>query len=263
MVLNQFFAQEIIGLKQLAKLKQQKKWKMIYAYNDITEQDWLNYKKETAKLFVDEDQSISQNINDLNKKWLNFHHMSKVRKFFTKTESVKKIMLNNRQKTTLMNIMSKVKLVSTVLPHDITPDNIAEYLHNLITINNLLIMINSFMNREIKSIVIDRVIVIENDEEILKIAPECIKKEVNVHFQNIAGSFNHEKLISGRWVDQYSPKTDIDINIYEELMDYITQEELDYYISILPNAKASGPSKISYEMIKHKDVVRSLKKTIY
>src|SRR5688572_14915757 len=72
MVLNQFFAQEIIGLKQLAKLKQQKKWKMIYTYDDMTEQDWLNYKEETAKLFIDEDQSSSQNINDLNKKWLNF-----------------------------------------------------------------------------------------------------------------------------------------------------------------------------------------------
>ncbi|RGB25517.1 hypothetical protein C1646_771616 [Rhizophagus diaphanus] len=78
-----------------------------------------------------------------------------------------------------------------------------------------------------------RVIVTENDEEILKIAPECIKKEV----------------------EQYSPKTDINVNIYDGLMDRITQEEMDYHISILPNGKALGPSKISYEMIKHSSAV--------
>ncbi|RGB27887.1 hypothetical protein C1646_768512 [Rhizophagus diaphanus] len=188
MVLNQFFAQEIIELKQLAKLKQQKKWKMIYAYDNMTEQDWLNYKEETAKLFVDENQSILQNINDLNKKWLNF-----------------------------------LKLVSTVLPHDITPDNIAKYLHDLITINDLLIVqykadLIQYKNTQIKNFMQNRyrVIVIENDKEILKTAPEYI-----------------------------------DTNIYEGLMDYITQEEVDYHISILLNGKASGPSKISYEMIKH------------
>ncbi|CAB4442048.1 unnamed protein product [Rhizophagus irregularis] len=54
MILNQFFAQEIVGLKQLVKLKQQKKWKMIYAYDEMTDEDWLKYKDETAKLFIDE-----------------------------------------------------------------------------------------------------------------------------------------------------------------------------------------------------------------
>ncbi|RGB25059.1 hypothetical protein C1646_772266 [Rhizophagus diaphanus] len=134
-----------------------------------------------------------------------------------------------------MDIMNEVKLVSTILPHDITPDNIAEYLHDLIIINDLLIVqykadLIQYKNIQIKDFVQNRyrVIVTENDEEILKTAPKCIKKEVNAHFQNIAGSFNHEKLISGIWVDQYSPKADIDINIYKGLMDYITQEEVDY-----------------------------------
>src|SRR4051812_26170741 len=34
-------------------------------------------------------------------------------------------------------------------------------------------------------------------------------------------------------------------------MDPPTMEELDYHIQLLPNGKATGPSKISYEMIKH------------
>ncbi|RGB37722.1 hypothetical protein C1646_756579 [Rhizophagus diaphanus] len=182
--------------------------------------------------------------------------MSKVCKLFTKTESVKKVVLNNRQKITLMDIMNEVKLVSTVLLHDIISNNIAEYLRDLITINDLLIvqykadliqykntqikdfvqnrcdnlmndkkkMINSFMNQEIKSIVIDRIIVTENDEEILKTAPECIKKEVNAHFQNIAEPY------------------------------HTRGGELSYIYSSILNGKASGPSKILYEMIKHSSV---------
>ncbi|CAB4404877.1 unnamed protein product [Rhizophagus irregularis] len=279
MILNQFFAQEIVGLKQLAKLKQQRRWKMIYAYDEMTDEDWLTYKDETAKLFINESQPTSDNINDLNKKWINFrkklieltqqscdkrksretlikqkkimlnrkksshfkdsksyqhicfirnlrkklqrisksqkkdsfniNHMSKSRAFFTKSESVKKIVLNNRQKTTLTSIMDKVKLASTVLTNDITLINIVLYLEELKKLNDLLIiqykaeliqykdiqmkdyiqercddlmnnkkkMINSFMNREIKSIVIDRVIVTENNDDILKTDPQSIKKE--------------------------------------------------------------------------------------
>ncbi|CAB4405836.1 unnamed protein product [Rhizophagus irregularis] len=353
MILNQFFAQEIVGLKQLAKLKQQRRWKMIYAYDEMTDEDWLTYKDETAKLFINESQPTSDNINDLNKKWINFrkklieltqqscdkrksretlikqkkimlnrkksshfkdsksyqhicfirnlrkklqrisksqkkdsfniNHMSKSRAFFTKSESVKKIVLNNRQKTTLTSIMDKVKLASTVLTNDITLINIVLYLEELKKLNDLLIiqykaeliqykdiqmkdyiqercddlmnnkkkMINSFMNREIKSIVIDRVIVTENNDDILKTDPQSIKKEVNNHFQHIAGSTNQEKILSGIWIDQYSPRDYVDVNIYDGLMDHITQEEIEYHISLLPNGKASGPSRVSYEMIKH------------
>ncbi|PKK55246.1 hypothetical protein RhiirC2_802954, partial [Rhizophagus irregularis] len=56
MILNQFFAQKIVGLKQLAKLKQQRRWKMIYTYDEMTDENWLTYKDKTAKLFIDEPQ---------------------------------------------------------------------------------------------------------------------------------------------------------------------------------------------------------------
>ncbi|CAB4425398.1 unnamed protein product [Rhizophagus irregularis] len=205
----------------------------------------------------------------------NINHMSKSRAFFTKSESVKKIVLNNRQKTTLTSIMDEVKLVSTVLTNDVTLTNIVLYLEELKKLNDLLIiqykaeliqyrdiqmkdyiqercddlmnnkkkMINSFMNREIKSIVIDRVIVTENNDDILKTDPQSIKKEVNNHFQHIAGSTNQEKILSGIWIDQYSPRDYVDVNIYDGLMDHITQEEIEYHISLLPNGKASGPSR--------------------
>ncbi|CAB5190258.1 unnamed protein product [Rhizophagus irregularis] len=104
--------------------------------------------------------------------------------------------------------MDEVKLVSSVLISDITPTNIVLYLEKLKELNNLLIiqykaeliqyrdiqmkdyiqercddlmnnkkkMINSFMNREIKSIVIDRVIVTENNDDVLITDPQSIKK---------------------------------------------------------------------------------------
>ncbi|CAG8782724.1 12554_t:CDS:2, partial [Rhizophagus irregularis] len=108
--------------------------------------------------------------------------------------------------------------------------------------NNKKKMINSFMNREIKSIVIDQVIVTENNDDVLITDPQSIKKR---------RSTNQEKILSGIWIDQYSPRNYVDENIYDGLIDHITQEEIEYHISLLPNGKASGPSRVSYKMIKH------------
>ncbi|CAB4412496.1 unnamed protein product [Rhizophagus irregularis] len=44
------------------------------------------------------------------------------------------------------------------------------------------------------------------------------------------------------------PKDYINSNIYDGLMDEITQ---DYHISLLTNGKVSGLSKMFYEMLKH------------
>ncbi|CAB4438672.1 unnamed protein product [Rhizophagus irregularis] len=70
----------------------------------------------------------------------NINHMSKSRVFFTKSENVKKIVLNNRQKTTLTSIMDEVKLVSIILTGNITPIKIVLYLEELKELNNLLII---------------------------------------------------------------------------------------------------------------------------
>ncbi|CAG8765713.1 8009_t:CDS:2, partial [Rhizophagus irregularis] len=70
-------------------------------------------------------------------------------------------------------------------------------------------------------------IVTENNDDVLKTDPQSIKKEVNNHFQQIAGSTNQEKILFGIWIDQYSPRNYVDENIYD------------------------GPSRVSYEMIKH------------
>ncbi|CAB4479533.1 unnamed protein product [Rhizophagus irregularis] len=77
------------------------------------------------------------------------------------------------------------------------------------------------------------------------------EKEVINHFQNVTSSLNQDKILTGKWVKQYMPKDYINSNIYDGLMDEITQEVVDYHISLLTNGKVSGPSKMSYEMLKH------------
>ena len=112
-------------------------------------------------------------------------------------------------------------------------------------------MINSLTNREIKYITIDKIYKEIDGEDLLFTDEKSVKHLTNHHFQTIAGSVNQEKEIVGMWQDQYRPKKDIDGNIYNHLMDEPSWEEWIETIKNLPNGKAAGPSKISYEMIKH------------
>lgn len=107
------------------------------------------------------------------------------------------------------------------------------------------------MSKEVKSIIIDKVIINRGNEDVLLTDPEEIKQEVNHHFQTIAGSSNQNKVLSEKWINQYHLKEDIDSDIYDSLMDEITIEELNYHISQLSNRKASGLTKIFYEMLKY------------
>ncbi|GBB94928.1 hypothetical protein RclHR1_24420002 [Rhizophagus clarus] len=81
---------------------------------------------------------------------------------------------------------------------------------------------------------------------------ENVKQETNLHYQTVAGAVNQVKLITDRfWAEQYTFKPSIDDNIYTDLLDFPTFEELQQYIKLLPNQKASGPLGILNEMLKH------------
>jgi hypothetical protein len=129
-------------------------------------------------------------------------------------------------------------------------------------------MINSIAEREIKTVVLDRVLIKKDDQENLITDEEKIKEVVNDHFQNIAGSINKEKLIPSNWIHRYSPIDIIDDNIYKNLMAPPTEEEWEECIKNLPNDKAARPSTITYEMIKksskeYKEIIRSLVSSIF
>ncbi|PKK60316.1 hypothetical protein RhiirC2_793510 [Rhizophagus irregularis] len=71
MLITQFNAQEILNLKQLAKLKKQNRSKMIYAYDDMSDEDWKKYKEGTKELVLN--QLKTTNCTDeisLNNKWI-------------------------------------------------------------------------------------------------------------------------------------------------------------------------------------------------
>jgi exonuclease III len=113
-------------------------------------------------------------------------------------------------------------------------------------------MINSIMNRELKTIVIDHLLISQKpDEQVLVTDPTIIMQETNKHFQTIANSINSYKEIPTSWKAQYQPIDNIDENIYENLLAQVTKEELLGVIRDKPNGKAVGPSGISYEMYKN------------
>src|SRR6266496_3606472 len=114
-------------------------------------------------------------------------------------------------------------------------------------------MINSIMEREIRYITIDKVYKNKDGKEFLYINSKDIKRETNEHFQTVARATNTDKIIDKNnfWYEQYKEKEYINNDIYNHLMDEPTWDEWIETVKLLPNRKAAGLSKISYEMIKH------------
>jgi hypothetical protein len=116
-------------------------------------------------------------------------------------------------------------------------------------------MIDSLLERNKRFIVLDKVIYKDsNNEEQVTTDPNFIKQLTNDHFQNVANSKNSSKEFSpewSKWKDEYAPKSDIDGAIYDNLMSTPSLSEWHNVISNLPNHKATGPSKISNDMLKH------------
>jgi hypothetical protein len=65
-------------------------------------------------------------------------------------------------------------------------------------------------------------------------------KKRNSNFDNLSQS----------WKDQYKPRSYIDESWFENVLKEIEIQEIDETIKSLPNNKASGPSGITYEMLK-------------
>src|SRR5204863_7900809 len=81
--------------------------------------------------------------------------------------------------------------------------------------------------------------------------PDTVNRNTLQHFQTIAGGSHSPVPLPTRWTRQYSPKSDINKNIYNNLMASPNFDEWSAIITSLPNDKACGPSGISNEMLKH------------
>lgn len=113
-------------------------------------------------------------------------------------------------------------------------------------------MIDNITDKEIRKIYIDRLIV-ENDEneEILITDMDKIKDATIDHFRNFAGSKNRDRDIPVEWINDYKPIDSIQESLYDNVLNPITDEEWEGVIKELPPNKASRPTNIAYEDIKH------------
>ena len=116
-------------------------------------------------------------------------------------------------------------------------------------------MIDSLLERNKRFIVLDKVIYKDkNDTDQVTTDPDLIKQLTNNHFQNVANSKNSSKEFSLEWLkwkEEYASKSDVDSLIYNNLISTPLLSKWYEVISNLPNHKATGPSKISNDMLKH------------
>ncbi|PKB92721.1 hypothetical protein RhiirA5_443642, partial [Rhizophagus irregularis] len=108
---------------------------------------------------------------------------------------------------------------------------------------------------EHRSIVLDRVLVVIDSKPTLLTDPSNIKQAAIKHFQSVVTpplvQYSSTNSFPPRWQRAYTPLSDIDSSLYNSVMSPILEDEWKSTLNSMPSNKASGPSKISYEMLKH------------
>ncbi|GBC29356.2 RNA-directed DNA polymerase from mobile element jockey-like [Rhizophagus irregularis DAOM 181602=DAOM 197198] len=121
--------------------------------------------------------------------------------------------------------------------------------------NSLGTFIDSALSVEKRSIVLDRVLVVLDLTPTLLTDPSDIKQAAISHFQSIVSPplvrYSSINSFPARWQQAYTPLANVSASLYDPVLAPISLQEWSAVISSMPNNKASGPSKISYEMIKH------------
>ena len=113
-------------------------------------------------------------------------------------------------------------------------------------------MLDSILDRDKRKIIIDKVITKdENNNTVLLTEAEEIKRKTAHHFQNVAGSKNSIKKIPQEWQSSYKPDTNIDKDIFRHSNRPIKIDEWLETVHESSSGSASGPSGITYEMVKH------------
>ncbi|EXX58587.1 Tbingi protein [Rhizophagus irregularis DAOM 181602=DAOM 197198] len=122
-------------------------------------------------------------------------------------------------------------------------------------LNSLGTFIDSALSVEKCSIVLDRVLVVLDSTPTLLMDPSDIKQAAITHFQSIVSPplvrYSSIASFPARWQRVYNPLAGVSALLYNPVLAPISLQEWSDVIFSMPNNKASGPSKISYEMIKH------------
>ncbi|GET54687.1 ribonuclease HI, putative [Rhizophagus irregularis DAOM 181602=DAOM 197198] len=115
--------------------------------------------------------------------------------------------------------------------------------------------IDSALSRTHRRITLDRVFIDHPTRPQLLTDPKDVDDAVVNHFQNFVFIKSTPPVaintLPDRWSSAYQPMDDVSSSIYDSLMNPPTLDEWLSTVSSTPNGKASGPSMITYEMLKH------------
>ncbi|GBC34707.1 reverse transcriptase family protein [Rhizophagus irregularis DAOM 181602=DAOM 197198] len=125
--------------------------------------------------------------------------------------------------------------------------------------NNFETDLSSFINLALshtrRRITLDRVFIDHPTHPQLLTDPKDIDDAVVNHFQNFVPIKSTPPIfidtLPDRWFSAYRPMDDVSSSIYDSLMNPPTLDEWLSTVSSTPNGKTSGPSMITYEMLKH------------
>ena len=109
-------------------------------------------------------------------------------------------------------------------------------------------MINSILNRYKDPVKFNNI----NTDTSIIAEPHSIKDHIRNHFDQWTHTHNIDyDLYNTHWKAEYNPKSNINIDWYNNILEEFTLKEVSIILCHLPNNKACGLSGISYEMIKH------------
>ncbi|GET50337.1 RNA-directed DNA polymerase from mobile element jockey-like [Rhizophagus irregularis DAOM 181602=DAOM 197198] len=115
--------------------------------------------------------------------------------------------------------------------------------------------IDSALSRTRRHITLDRVFIDHPTQPRLLTDPKDVDDAIVNHFQNFVPIKSTPPVsidtLPDRWSSAYQPMDDVSFSIYNFLMNPPTLDEWLSTVSSTPNGKASGPSMITYEMLKH------------
>ncbi|GES90260.1 ribonuclease H-like domain-containing protein [Rhizophagus clarus] len=173
----------------------------------------------------------------------------------------KQITLKNfdTTKSFLKQLLQTLRFNYNTIKNDITKKNIEYFVearNNNLTENQSK-MLYSILNRQPRKITLSKLQYMdENNKPTFTTDPVKIESLTRHHFQLYASPSQRNHYTSpddlpSPWNEVYLPRHDIDDNIWHPLLQPLSMDDLKLVIHDAAKYKAPGPSKITYEDIKH------------
>ncbi|GBB87496.1 hypothetical protein RclHR1_13990006 [Rhizophagus clarus] len=162
-------------------------------------------------------------------------------------------------KSFLKQLLQTLRYNYNTTKNDITKKNIEYFVearNNNLTENQSK-MLYSILNRQPRKITLSKLQYIDdNNKPTFTTDPDKIETLTCQHFQSYASPsrrnyYSSPDDLPSPWNDAYSPRHDINDSIWHPLLQPLSMDDLKLVIHDAAKYKAPGPSKITYEDIKH------------